>query len=259
MSTYPTMLQQPDQLGAALKPSALSPLHWLRAGLQDMMAAPFATVTLGAAFTALCVLAGSAVSTMPMFAAAVLVLLLLASPFIAAAAYHVPLRREHGDRPTVSACIDGVRKHFLSIGLFSVVCALIVAAWTRLSGIAFALYYGSFASGPEVARIWTSGQQPVSMIMFLAVSSLLLASVLFAISAISLPRIAERNANVVSAVGASLRTLRDNKLTVGVWAVLISALVGAALISNLVLMPFVFPLLAYATWHSYRQLSRDNT
>ena len=171
----------------------------------------------------------------------------------------MPLQRERGDEPGASACIEGVRNRFLSIGLFAIVCALLVAAFTRLAGIAFALYYSSFASGPEIARIWTSGQQSISMLVFLVTASAVLVAVLFAVSAISLPLLVERNTDVITAMRTSLRTLRAHKLALALWVTLILALTAAAILSQLVLMPVVFPLLAYATWHSYRQLVHDVT
>jgi len=258
MSTYTTSYDQADRLERVLPPTTSGPIGWLQSGLRDVVAAPVTSAALGLAFTALCALAYYAVANLPTFSAAVLVILLLTSPYLAAAAYHVPLRRAQGDAPDASACLDGVRNRFLSIGLFAFVCAMIVAAWTRLASIAFALYYGGFASSPEIARIWTSGEQSISMLVFLVSASLVLAFILFTVSAVSLPMIAERNTDIITAIRTSMHTLRTNKLSLGLWMGLIVALTGAAFLSKLVLMPLIFPLLAYATWHSYRQLVRED-
>ena len=257
MSTYPDAYRQAGRLDDILPPTGSSPLRWLRAGLQDVTESPVTSATLGLAFTALCALAYYIVNSAPMFSVTVLVLLLMTGPYLAAAAYYVPLKREQGHKPSAAACLTGIRERFLSIGLFAIACALIVAAWTRLASIAFALYYGSFASGPEIARIWTSGQQSASMLIFLATASVVLASVLFAVSAASLPLITERNLNVITAMRTSLQTLRRHKSALALWVVLILALTTVAFLSQLILMPLVFPLLAYATWHSYRQLVHE--
>ena len=259
MSTYLNTHQQAERLVDILPPTASSPFRWLRAGMSDLLSSPITSATLGLAFTGLCVLAYTAATIAPMFSAAILVMLLLTAPYLAAAAYYVPLQREYRDKPSVSACIDGVRNRLLSVGLYAVVCALIVAAWTRLATIAFALYYGNFASGPEFARVFASGEQSASLLIFLFAASIVLAFVLFAVSAISLPLITERNTDVVTAMRTSLRALLNNKLSLGLWMALIVTLTGAAFLSNLVLMPLIFPLLAYATWHSYRQLVRNIT
>ena len=52
-----------------------------------------------------------------------------------------------------------------------------------------------------------------------------------------------------------IRTLRHNALTMVVWMFTLAAIIALALMSSLLLMPVVFPLLAYATWHSYRHLA----
>ena len=259
MSTYPNTHRHTDRLVDILPPTASSPFRWLRAGMSDLVASPMTSAALGVIFTALCAVAYMSIASIPMFSAAVLVVLLLTTPYIAAAAYFVPLQREYNDEPSASACVAGIRSRFLSIGLFAIVCALIVAAWTRLASIALALYYGSFASGSEIAQIWTSGQHSSSMLVFLIAASAVLASILFAVSAISLPLIVERNTDVITAMRTSVRTLRQHKLSLGLWVVAIVALTGAAFLSKLVLMPLIFPLLAYATWHSYRQLVRNIT
>ena len=259
MSNNPDTYDQTGRLERYARPTASSPFQWLRAGLRDMIRSPATSVTLGLAFTSLCLLGYLAVSSMPTFSAAVLAMLLLTAPFLAAAAYQVPLQREQGGRPGISACLIGVRKRLLDIGLFAIVCAMIVAAWTRLAGIAFALYYGTVASGPEIARIWTSGTQSLSMLVFLGAASALLAFVLFAVSAVSLPMIAARNTDFVTAMRTSIGTLGTHKLALAIWGLLIVATTSAALASKLILMPLIFPLLAYATWHSYRQLVYGGT
>ena len=72
---------------------------------------------------------------------------------------------------------------------------------------------------------------------------------------ISLPLIAGRNVGVVEAAQDSLRQLRENKTPAAVWTAVAAALIGLAILSRLMLMPFVFPPIAYATWDRYRQLS----
>ena len=67
--------------------------------------------------------------------------------------------------------------------------------------------------------------------------------------------IADKNSNVVTAVQKSIDTLINNAAVMMVWILFLTAAIAMALMSGLILMPLVFPLLAYATWHSYRQLA----
>jgi uncharacterized membrane protein len=54
-----------------------------------------------------------------------------------------------------------------------------------------------------------------------------------------------------------LRTIKAHPLVVAAWSVVLLAMIGVALVSQLVLMPLVFPLLAYATWFGYAALASE--
>jgi uncharacterized membrane protein len=235
---------------------AASPLLWLREGWKDLAATPARSILLGGSFTLLCAAAYAVASALPMFSASLLVLLLLVSPYFAAMAYSIARQREQMQEPSVKVSFTDVRKQALSLGLFSIFCAIIVAAWVRLSSIAFALFYGTLgASSSEIARVWSGDYGSLAMLVFLALASLVLALTLFAVGAVTLPTIADRNSNIVDALHSGLRKFRINAATMLVWMLVLAVSIGIALFSRLALMPIIFPLLAYATWHSYRHLS----
>ncbi|MEN8762032.1 MAG: hypothetical protein ABF290_06310 [Thiogranum sp.] len=50
--------------------------------------------------------------------------------------------------------------------------------------------------------------------------------------------------------------INTNPLTVAAWSLVILVIIGLALVSQLLLMPVVFPMLAYASWFCYAELSR---
>jgi len=257
VSTF-TYTGQAEHLDELTSPTITSPFHWLLMGMSDLSKSPATSIAIGMAFTALCVLGYSAVAAAPMFSVSVIVVLLTAGTYLAAAAYHVPLLRERGVEPGTAACLRGVRKHLAGISMFALASALIVAAWTRLSSIVFALYFGNVASGSEIARIWTSGELSTAMLAFLVTASVLLAAAIFVVGAVSLPLITERNTDIVTSVRTGARALRAHLPAVISWVALIIALTIVALLSQLVLMPLLFPLLAFATWHSYRHLVQEN-
>lgn len=237
-------------------PVVTRPFYWIRSGLSDVASVPLLSLLLGSIFTVLCVVALGVVNTFPMFSVSMLALLLIVSPFLASAAYSVARQREQKLAPTLRACLGDIRSRALGIGLFSILSALIVAAWVRLSGIVFALYYGTLGENTaEVARAWTSGFTTPSMMIFITAAGVVLALTLFTIGAFALPMIADRNTNVINAAHRSVMIMKSNLSTVLVWMLLLTALIAFAVYSGLILMPVVFPLLAYATWHSYRELS----
>ena len=234
------------------------PLRWIGEAWRVLMAAPGVSAALGIAFTALCYLAYTAANAQPLFSATFLTLLLAVSPFLAAAGYAVAMQVAKGDRPTLAGCARSVADRALSIGTFAVLSGLMMAAWVRLTGLAFALYYGTLGpSRSEVARVWVSGEAPVEMLVFLGIATGLLAVALFTVAVFALPKIVAHNCDVVQAVIAGLRTIKAQPLVVAAWSVVLLALIGVALVSQLVLMPLVFPLLAYATWFGYAALASE--
>ena len=255
MATYSSTYRReldPDQ---ARIPPYTRPFHWLTLGWSDVKHAPLASLLIGLGFTLLCVAAYIAMVYMPMFTVALITVLLFVSPFIAASAYYIARQRELNLAPSFHDSLGEVRNHALSIALFSLLSALIVAAWLRLSSIVFALYYSTRSvSAAELARVWTSGGESPAMLMFIMLAGTALAFTLFATGAIALPLVADRNQNVITAIQYGIRTLRENLACMAVWMLVLLTIITLALLSNLILMPVIFPLLAYATWHSYRQL-----
>jgi uncharacterized membrane protein len=258
MATYTTTYKRALHAANTQMHPLTRPFHWLSKAWNDMTHAPAASILIGLSFTLFCTAAYIAVSVFPMFSATVLTTLLFISPFIAASAYYLARQREQDQPQSLRVALREVRSRAMSIGLFSMLNALIVAVWLRLSSIAFALYYGTLGfSAENLARTWTSGSQIPSMLVFVTAASVVLAFTLFAVGAIALPLIADRNQNVITAVGRGIRTLRGNLPTMIIWMLVLLALIVPALMSSLLLMPIVFPLLAYATWHSYTQLIAD--
>ena len=257
MANYNTTYDQNPTFDGHKTTAVARPFYWIRAGFSDLVGAPLLSILLGGSFTVLCAVAFGVVNTLPLFSVSVLAMLLIVSPFLAAAAYSVARQRDETLTPTLRVCLEDIRGRALGIGLFSILSALIVAAWIRLSGIVFALYYGSLGeSTAHVARALTSGASLPSMVVFFTVALALLALTLFTIGAFALPIIADRNTNVINAAQRSVEILKSNMSTILVWMLLLAAFIAVALLSGLILMPVVFPLLSYATWHSYRQLSR---
>jgi uncharacterized membrane protein len=256
MTTYTTTFRQTTQSDKNQMTTVSSPVYWLRGGWNDITAAPMISLLIGGSFTLLCAVAYAAIAAQPVLTSTVLAVLLLISPFIAATAYFIAQQHEQKRVPSLRDALGDVRSRALSIGLFSILCTLILGAWVRVSSIAFALYYGTLGEGAAyLARTWTAGFDFPAMLFFLTLTGLVLALTLFAIGAIALPMIADQNSNVITAVHRSFDTLSNNAATMMVWIVLLAAAIATALLSGLILMPVVFPLLAYATWHSYRQLA----
>ena len=235
-----------------------SPVIWLREGWNDFVASPMISLLIGGAFSLLCQAAYAAISINPILSATTLALRLRASPYISATAYTVARQQQQSSAASLRQAVYEMRMRAMDIGLFAVLSALIVGAWVRLSSIAFAIFYGSLEvnTAAELARAWTTGFDYPTMLLFLLISGAVLGLTLFAIGALALPMVAEKNSDIITAMSESVTRLSEHYMTMFVWISFILAAVTLALLSSLVLMPVIFPILAYASWHSYKHLGR---
>jgi uncharacterized membrane protein len=257
MSTFAASDARPKQTTRHPTTDIFKPLQWLHRAWRVVLAAPAVSAALGIGFTILCASAYAAADALPLFTATFATLLLAVSPFFAAAAYAAAMQVSRGQQPTLAGCAYSVAGRALSIGIFATLCGLLMAAWVRLAGLSFALYYNTLGlSGTEVTRVWFAGDAPAGLLVFLGAATAVLAAALFTLAVIALPRIVDRDCDVVQAVTTGLRVIKANPLIVAVWSVVLLVTIALALISQLLLMPLVFPVLAYASWFCYADLSR---
>ena len=78
------------------------------------------------------------------------------------------------------------------------------------------------------------------------------AYVCFAASVFSLPFIANRNVDVITAVVSSVNAVLRNRWTMFSWAVIVAVLTGIGFLTAMIGFVVIMPWLGYATWHGYR-------
>lgn len=96
----------------------------------------------------------------------------------------------------------------------------------------------------------------LSLLEFLAIGSVLgsvFAALTFALTAFSLPMIADRDVDMVTACISSVNAVLRNKPAALVWAALIVALTAFGMATAFLGLALVMPWLAYAAWHGYRE------
>jgi uncharacterized membrane protein len=79
------------------------------------------------------------------------------------------------------------------------------------------------------------------------------ASVSFAASVFSLPMLANRDVDVITAVISSINAVLRNKPAMFIWALLISVMTITGFLTAGLGLIIIIPWLAYATWHGYRE------
>jgi uncharacterized membrane protein len=71
-------------------------------------------------------------------------------------------------------------------------------------------------------------------------------------SVFSLPFIANRDADVITAVVSSVNAVLRNRKTMFLWAVTVVMLTALGFATAMLGFIVIIPLLGYATWHGYR-------
>ena len=233
------------------------PWTWLAAGWRDMREAPGVCLSYGLIFAA-----AGALLTVMIWVYEVFYLVLpltagfmLMGPILAVGLYEVSRRLEGGDRVTLGEALSAWRRNVSQIGLMGVALMLFLLAWIRLATIIFAMFFSSNPPRPETALFIEDVFLSVESLPFLVVGTTvggILAATVFAISAVSIPLLLDRQVNVITAITTSLSVVQQNFWTMALWAWLIVIFIGVGLATAYIGLMVTVPLIGLATWHAYR-------
>ncbi len=227
----------------------------LRAGLADFARAPIYGLVIGALFS----LVGVVISLSLVSGGQSLWLLPIAAgfpligPFAATGLYEVSRRLEAGERLGWGAVLGaGFRNSQLP--LFAVFAVFAFLVWIVLARVIFAVSFGT----AEMPNVMTSLEAFMTApgILMLVIGTAVgaaLATLLFAVSALSVPMLVDRDIDVVTAMIASFGAVVENREAMLRWAAVIVAAVVVAMLPFFLGMVLVFPVLGHATWHIYRK------
>jgi uncharacterized membrane protein len=235
------------------------PWVWLAAGWRDLVAAPGVSLAYGL----VPVIAGwLAVLLMLRLDLPYLVLPLSAGfffvgPFIAVGLYDVSRQREAG-HAVYGQTISAWRRNPDQIALMGVLLLFFHLAWMRLAQLLFALFGGHTVPSWDrfLDLVWYSSRS-LPFLAFGVACGAVLAAVAFAISAFSIPYLLDRrSSNMFEAIATSVAAVRINLRPMALWAGLIVVLVVLGMVPGMIGLVVTLPLVAYATWHAYRDVVR---
>ena len=232
---------------------AFAPLAWLVRGWDDFRAAPLASGFYGAAFAAM----GWAILALYDFAYQYVSTLagafLLAAPFLATGLYALSRDREAGRKPRFLASLLSWRENVGGLGIYVLVITVIFLVWARASLVTFALF--STGTMPDLknflAKAFSLGNIEFVLVYFAA--GAMFATLVFAVSVVSVPMMLDRGNDAVSAAILSVQVLAKNPGTMAVWAFTIVLLTGIGLATAFLGLVFTMPVIGHATWHAYRE------
>jgi uncharacterized membrane protein len=220
-------------------------LGWLAAGWRDFRAAPRVSLVYG-----LMVFAVSVAVAWAAYELGGIVLLLSAlsgfvfiAPLLAFALYSVSRQLCEGRKPSLRQTFRAMRRPAGNAMVFALVLLVVFLIWAR-AGMMVHVFF-PLDGDPQWGDVMT----------FLGIGSAVgavFASFAFAAVAFSLPMLANRDVDVVTAVVSSINAVLRNKPAMAIWAAVIVVLTLVGFATAFLGLVVIIPWLAYATWHSYR-------
>lgn len=180
---------------------------------------------------------------------------MLVGPALLCGYFQAALRVDEGGSPGWSDLLVGFRRSPPAVWIMGVLSAFVLVIWLTDAAIIYGLYFGRepvFLKWELLAQsemrdlLWT-------YFIFCTLIGSILALIVFAISAFSVPLMFFQRVPLPTAIVRSVRIVIANPGVMVLWgALLTTAIVGAILIF-MPLFIVLFPVLAYASAAAYRQ------
>ena len=232
------------------------PWFWLAAGWSDLLRAPKVSLAYGAALVVLSLLIG-----LGLWLGGAFYLLLpltagfsFVAPLLAVGLYETSRLLAQGRTPTLALALAAYRRNAGQLAQLGLALALLHLFWVRVATLLYAVFFEAQAPAlPQLADLLLS---PAAL-PFLIVGGVIgffLAALAFALAAVSIPMLIDRDVGVFAAIATSVVAVAENVRPMALWAALIAFFTALGLATFFLGLAIVLPLIAHATWHAYRDL-----
>lgn len=234
-----------------------APFHWLARGFDDLRATGFRGLWYGMVFAAMGMIIATIYSTRWQLTMGSTASFFLMGPFICTGVYALSRQRARGEKADLVASWFSWKTNPKSIGFFAAMLTFFMIVWARVSIVVFALFSSrDFPTLQGVlAQVFTFDNLEFVGAWFGV--GFIFASIVFAISVVSVPMMLDRGTDTMMAVFSSARALLTNPGPMYLWAALIVLLIGGSLVFGFFGLLLTAPIVGHATWHAYKDLIED--
>lgn len=233
-----------------------APWEWLAAGWQDVWRNPALSLGYGAAFS---IIAAILLFGLVQFGWQSLILVfgggfLIVGPFLAVGLYEVSRRYDAGLDANMSDAVGAGFKAPGQLLFMGAILLFLFFAWIRIAILLFMLFIGTtgFPPASEFMQTLLFTNQGLGLLVVGTLVGGVIASLVFALSVISVPLLMVEKRDSITAMGLSLEAVRKNFKPMALWATLIAAFIALGIATLFVGLVFAFPLVGHATWHAFK-------
>jgi uncharacterized membrane protein len=237
------------------------PWVWLSKGWDDMRRARSVSLAYGIAFVAASYLVLAALwlfesvyALLPLAAG-----FMFLAPLLAAGLYDTSRRLAAGESPDFAVTAKALGRNPEHLAYMGLVLMVFNLFWTRVALLLFALFFGTPRSTlRELVDLTLFSPQAMPFLTVGTAIGAVLAALVFAISAVSIPMLLERQGcSVWTAIATSFVAVRENWKPMALWAALIVAFTVFGMVPFFLGLAITLPLIGHATWHAYKDMVVD--
>jgi uncharacterized membrane protein len=178
----------------------------------------------------------------------------LMGPFLCCGIYDLSRQKSRGYVPSIVASTMSWSRNWKSIAFFAAILTFFMIVWARVSVVLFALFGAH--NYPDLRDMITKiiSLENIEFLIIWAGVGSVFASLVFAISVVSMPMMLDRGSDTMESIGTSAKALWNNPGAMLVWALTIVVLIGGSLALFLPLLAITAPLVGHTTWRLYKAL-----
>ena len=223
---------------------ARAPFRWLASGWRDLRRAPALSAVFGLVTVVVSLLVSWLAWSLGRFALLAVLLsgFVFIAPLLGVAMYAVSRSLLDGETPRLGSSLQLARRVLGQAGVFALIQLVVLLLWSR-AGMMLTVFVPIHEGDPR------------ALLEYLLIGSLVgsvFAALTFAVAVVSLPLIADRDVDMVTACISSVNAVLRNKGVMALWAVLIALLTALGFATAFIGLGIVMPWLAYASFHAYR-------